>query len=235
MKMYFHTIVRYEGIRVLVCLKSPHVSFTIMITNIAFDRIHFLVLSLRSAISHKCCIFSTAAATLPVPTRNENGMESGAGNWKEGSCCVVGSSVPTAISCEHASLVHSPDAHISIIHWRPEGKLCAVCSDVRLTLFDTLLCSMLGIIFLLALNAMLTHSTDPMLRFLIQLPKCYANSFNRLNANFVPSTRLPTLTLLVCDTGFHLRLMLSRCPNNSPAKTLQKQQRWTGKRTMVKS
>lgn len=46
-----------------------------------------------------------ANPSLQVPARNKAGMETGAGNWKEGSRCAAETAVPTAISSEHAGRV----------------------------------------------------------------------------------------------------------------------------------
>lgn len=96
------------------CLKLPYVFIEIIITNIAFDRINFLVLCSVEPYQLNVAFF-LCDPTLQVPARNKAGMETGAGNWKEGSCCVVETAVPTAISSEHASLAHSPDACVSCL------------------------------------------------------------------------------------------------------------------------
>lgn len=74
------------------CLKSPYAFIEIIITNIAFDSINFPVwCSVEPYQLNVAFFFSNP--TLQVPLRNKAGMETGAGNWKERSRCVVETAV----------------------------------------------------------------------------------------------------------------------------------------------
>lgn len=81
----------------------PMLFIQIIITNIAFDRINFLVLG--SVVQYRLNVaFFPPVSPLHMSLHEiKRGMESGAGNWKEGSCCVVETNVPAAISSAHAT------------------------------------------------------------------------------------------------------------------------------------
>lgn len=78
----------------------------VIIMNIDSDRINFNFS--RSVAPHwaKCCIPSSGFPLYGSPHKTA-GMESGAGNWKWGSCCDAATKVPAAISSERAGLVHA--------------------------------------------------------------------------------------------------------------------------------
>lgn len=94
----------------------------------------FQLFSLCGASSGQMLHSFLRIPALLLPTQNTAGMESGAGNWKWGSCCDAATKVPAAISSERVGLVHADRCALALsnLSHRPSGENSSQARDAMI-------------------------------------------------------------------------------------------------------